>query len=153
MSHIINASWNIRVEDDKTGFIGMTYVYFPGLYESVYEATNPLLLHSLRRLEVFRRGGLMQNTAESLHPRKPVRRHSIVSYILTALIGSLIGIIVLLAVFPQFFSVRSVWTPQNPPLRPSVASVLPVDPSGSQEALASANDEATFSRRTAIAVS
>lgn len=92
----------------------------------------------------------MQNTAESLQPRKPVRRHSIVSYILTALIGSLIGIIVLLAVFPQFFSVRSVWTPQNPPLGPSVASVLPVDPSGSQEALASANDEATFSRRTAI---
>ena len=52
MSYIINAAWNIRVECDKSGFICMTYVYFPGLYESVYEATNPLLLHSLRRLDV-----------------------------------------------------------------------------------------------------
>jgi serine protease Do len=97
----------------------------------------------------LRRGGLMQNTAEAPHIRTSGRRHSIVSYILTALVGSLIGIIVILTVFPQLFNVQ----PRNSPPRSSVVSTVPLKTVGQpvpQEVLIAANNETTSSRRTAI---
>lgn len=93
----------------------------------------------------------MHNTAESPQTQTPVRRPSMVSYLLTALVGSLIGVIVLLTVFPELFSVRSVLTPRNSAPRPSVvSSIQPVDPPDSQKTSASANEAISSSRRTAI---
>ena len=90
---------------------------------------------------------------ESSQIRRPARKYSFTSYFVTALLGALLGGIVVVMVFPQVFSLRALWTsddtveidntgddpPRFPLDRPAprAASPLPLD-------------EINRSRRTAI---
>ena len=87
---------------------------------------------------------------EPSHQGTPRRNYSFISYILAALVGSLIGVIVMVTVLPETIKSRVLGPAEVPETPVSYTQDLPAEPPAPAPVFLPPSDPVGYSRRTAV---